>query len=156
MAKELESGSKAPAFTLPTDEDGKIALKDMAGKKLVLFFYPKDDTPGCTKEAIGFSEVLEEFERVNTKVVGISKDTISKHAKFREKHDLSVTLASDEEGKIIEKYGAWVEKNMYGRKYMGIERSTFLIDETGKIQEIWRKVRVPGHVDKVLAAAKAL
>lgn len=164
MAKELTVGSKAPAFTLSTDhqntdksgEAGKVSLKSLSGKKVVLYFYPKDDTPGCTKQAIGFSELEKKFAKANTVILGVSKDTLEKHAKFRTKHDLTIPLGSDEEGKIIEKYGAWVEKNMYGKKYMGIERSTFLIDEKGIIREIWRKVRVNGHMEKVLEAAKAL
>lgn len=151
----LEEGDKAPAFTLPT-EDGEVSLKDYKGQKLILYFYPKDDTSGCTKEAIGFSEALDAFEAEGAKVLGVSKDTPAKHAKFREKHDLTVALASDEEGAMIEKYGSWVEKSMYGRKYMGIDRSTFLIDEKGVVRKIWRKVRVPKHVETVLAAVKEL
>ena len=156
MPTPIVPGKKAPAFTLPTDAEDKISLKSLLGKKVVLYFYPKDDTPGCTKQAIGFSEMLEAFDAANAVIIGVSKDTPAKHAKFRAKHELAVHLASDEEGKIIEKYGAWVEKNMYGRKYMGIERSTFLIDEKGVVQEVWRKVRVAGHVEKVLEAAEAL
>lgn len=151
----LEEGDKAPAFTLPT-EDGKVSLKDYKGTTLVLYFYPKDDTSGCTKEAIGFSEALAEFEAAGAKVLGVSKDSPAKHAKFREKHDLKVDLASDEEGTMIEAYGAWVEKSMYGKTYMGIDRSTFIIDGTGKIRKIWRKVRVPKHVETVLAEVQAL
>ncbi|GGY52466.1 thioredoxin-dependent thiol peroxidase [Parvularcula lutaonensis] len=151
----LQEGDKAPAFTLPT-EDGEVSLDDFKGHKLVLYFYPKDDTSGCTKEAIGFSEMLDAFEAAGAKVLGVSKDSPAKHAKFREKHDLKVPLASDEEGKVIEKYGSWVEKSMYGRKYMGIDRSTFLIDEDGVVRKIWRKVRVPKHVETVLAAVKEL
>ena len=156
MTKELSEGARAPAFTLPTDGGGKIALKDLKGEIVVLFFYPKDDTPGCTKEAIGFSESVSRFEAAGATVIGVSKDSVAKHDKFKSKHDLAVTLASDEEGKVLDKYGVWVEKNMYGRKYMGIERSTFVIDGGGKIQHIWRKVKVPGHVDAVLAAVEAL
>ncbi|MEL7487508.1 MAG: peroxiredoxin [Pseudomonadota bacterium] len=156
MTKELTEGARAPAFTLPTDGDGKIASKDLKGKTIVLFFYPKDDTSGCTKEAIGFSEALDDFEAAGAVVIGVSKDSVAKHDKFKAKHDLTVVLGSDEEGKVLEKYGVWVEKSMYGKKYMGIERSTFLIDGAGKIRRIWRKVRVPGHVDEVLAAAQAL
>lgn len=156
MAKELTPGSKAPAFTLPTDGEEKVALKNLAGQNIVLYFYPKDDTPGCTKQAIGFSEIIDDFAAVNTVIIGVSKDTVEKHAKFRNKHDLSVILGSDETGGLIEKYGAWVEKNMYGKKYMGIERSTFLIDGKGKIRQIWRKVRVKGHIEAVLEAAQSL
>ena len=151
----LEEGDKAPAFTLPT-EDGEVSLKDYKGQTLVLYFYPKDDTSGCTKQAIGFSEVLEDFEAAGAKVLGVSKDSPAKHAKFREKHELTVDLASDEEGAMIEKYGSWVEKSMYGKKYMGIDRSTFLIDGKGKVVKIWRKVRVPKHVETVLAAVQEL
>ncbi len=150
----IDVGDKAPAFTLETDDQGKVSLKDYKGKKLVFFFYPKDDTSGCTKEAIGFSEHLKAFEKAGAVVLGLSKDPIEKHAKFRAKHDLTVSLASDPEGEILEAYGAWVEKNMYGKKYMGIERSTFLIDEKGKLAQVWRKVRVPGHVEAVLKAVQ--
>ncbi len=156
MPKPLEEGSKAPAFNLPTDNGEKIALKDLKGQNVVLYFYPKDDTPGCTKEAIGFTEKLKDFKKLNTVVIGVSKDTVEKHGKFRSKHDLGVVLASDADSDVVEKYGSWVQKNMYGKKYMGIERSTFLIDGTGKIGKIWRKVKVPGHVDAVLDAVKAL
>ncbi|MEM6914479.1 MAG: thioredoxin-dependent thiol peroxidase [Pseudomonadota bacterium] len=152
----LEEGDKAPAFTLPTDNDGDVSLKDFKGRKLVLYFYPKDDTPGCTKEAIGFTEALDDFGAADTAVLGVSKDTVAKHGKFRAKHDLGVGLASDEEGAVIEAYGSWVEKQMYGKTYMGIDRSTFLIDEKGVVRKIWRKVRVPKHVETVLAAAQEL
>lgn len=152
----IEDGKKAPAFSLPTDGGGSVALKDFKGKNIVLFFYPKDDTPGCTKESIGFSEAIDDFDAANTVLIGISKDTVAKHDKFKAKHELKVILASDEESDVTEKFGSWVEKNMYGKKYMGIERSTFLIDGKGVIRQIWRKVRVPGHVDAVLDAARAL
>ncbi|NNU17155.1 thioredoxin-dependent thiol peroxidase [Parvularcula sp. ZS-1/3] len=152
----LEEGDKAPAFTLPTEDAGEVSLKDYKGKKLVLYFYPKDDTSGCTKEAIGFSEALDDFKAAGAEVLGVSKDTPAKHAKFRAKHELTVPLASDEEGAMIEKYGSWVEKSMYGKKYMGIDRSTFLIDEKGVVRKIWRKVRVPKHVETVLEAAREL
>ena len=156
MAKELAEGVKAPAFNMPTDNEGKIALKDLVGKKVVLYFYPKDDTSGCTKEAIDFSSKINAFKRAGAIIIGVSKDTVAKHEKFRDKHDLKVTLASDEDGKILEKYGVWKEKSMYGRKFMGIERSTFLIDQKGVIRRIWRKVKVSGHADEVLEAAKEL
>ncbi|MEO1309642.1 MAG: peroxiredoxin [Pseudomonadota bacterium] len=149
-------GDPAPDFTFETDGGGSISLSDLKGKKVVLYFYPKDDTPGCTKEAIGFSEKLAAFEKAGAVVIGVSKDTIAKHDRFKEKHDLKVMLGSDPEGEIIEAYGSWVEKSMYGKTYMGIDRSTFLIDEKGVLREAWRKVRVPGHVDKVLAAVEAL
>ena len=156
MATLPEAGKKAPSFTLPTNGDDKVSLKDFAGKKLVLYFYPKDDTPGCTKEAIGFSENRASFKRAGIEVLGVSKDSVAKHEKFIDKHGLKISLGADEDGKVVEKYGVWVQKNMYGRKYMGIERATFLIDEKGKVAQIWRKVKVPGHVDEVLAAAKAI
>ncbi|NWH09008.1 MAG: peroxiredoxin [Alphaproteobacteria bacterium] len=156
MALAIEEGVKAPAFSLPADGGAKVSLKDFNGRILVLYFYPKDDTTGCTKEAIGFSEKLPDFTKAGAAVIGVSKDSIAKHDKFKEKHDLSITLASDEEGKVIEAYGAWVEKSMYGRKYMGIDRSTFLIDGKGIVRKVWRKVKVPGHVEAVLAAVKAL
>lgn len=151
-----EIGDKAPTFSLPTDEGNTVTLADFAGQGLVLYFYPKDDTPGCTKEAIGFTEQADAFADAGVAVLGVSKDTVAKHAKFREKHGLSVILGADEDGKTVEDYGVWVEKNMYGRKYMGIERATFLIDGDGIIREIWRKVRVKGHVDAVLEKAQSL
>ena len=150
------AGDKAPAFSMPTDGDGTAALKDYKGKPLVLYFYPKDDTSGCTKQAIGFSERLKDFEKAGAAILGVSRDPVKKHDKFKDKHDLTITLGSDEEGAVTEAYGVWVEKSMYGRKYMGIERSTFLIDGKGKIAQVWRKVKVPGHVDEVLEAVKAL
>ncbi|MGD1934988.1 MAG: thioredoxin-dependent thiol peroxidase [Candidatus Phaeomarinobacter sp.] len=156
MASELAEGKKAPAFSMPTDGEGKKALKDYKGQPLVLYFYPKDDTSGCTKQAIGFSEHLKAFNKAGADILGVSRDPVKKHDKFKDKHDLTITLGSDEEGKATEAYGVWVEKSMYGRKYMGIERSTFLIDGSGKIARIWRKVKVPGHVEEVLEAVKAL
>ncbi|WP_422362957.1 thioredoxin-dependent thiol peroxidase [Pyruvatibacter mobilis] len=150
------AGDKAPAFSMPTDGDGTAALKDYKGQPLVLYFYPKDDTSGCTKQAIGFSERLKDFEKAGAAILGVSRDPVKKHDKFKDKHDLTITLGSDEEGTVTEAYGVWVEKSMYGRKYMGIERSTFLIDGKGKIAQVWRKVKVPGHVDEVLDAVKAL
>ena len=156
MATKGEPGSRAPAFTLPTDDGGKISLKDLKGKKVVLYFYPKDDTPGCTREAIAFTEDLTKFKRAGAVVIGVSKDTVAKHQKFKDKHGLKVILASDEDGKIIEKYGVWVKKKLYGREFMGIERATFLIDDKGVIREVWRKVKVAGHAEEVLDAVKAL
>lgn len=146
----------APDFTLPTDGEGAFTLSENRGKKVVLFFYPKDDTPGCTKEAIGFSEKLAEFQKAGAIVVGMSPDPVKKHDKFRDKHSLSVPLISDEEKSALEAYGVWVEKSMYGKTYMGVERSTVLIDDEGKIAKLWRKVKVPGHVDAVLEAVEAL
>jgi len=156
MPKSLEPGSSAVAFSLDTDGGGKVTLKDFVGKPLVLYFYPKDDTSGCTKEALDFTAKAAAFKKLGATVVGISKDSVAAHDKFKKKHKLSVILASDPEGKIINAYGSWVEKSMYGRKYMGIERSTFLVDSKGKIARIWRKVRVPGHVEEVLDAIHAL
>ena len=149
-------GKKAPAFRAATDGGGRIALKDLKGKKVVLYFYPKDDTPGCTKEACGFRDALPDFSKVDAEIIGVSKDSVAKHDKFKAKHDLPFTLAADEDGSLCEAYGTWVEKTLYGRKYMGIERATFLIDEKGILRREWRKVRVPGHVDDVLAAVQAL
>ncbi|WP_193368339.1 thioredoxin-dependent thiol peroxidase [Pelagibius marinus] len=151
-----ELGKKAPAFTMPTDGGGEISLKNLKGQKVVLYFYPKDDTPGCTKEACGFRDALPDFTKVDAVIIGVSKDTVAKHERFKEKYDLPFTLASDEDGKVCEAYGTWIEKSMYGRKYMGIDRSTFLIDENGILRGEWRKVKVKGHVEEVLEAAQAL
>lgn len=156
MTKTIAEGDKAPAFTLPTDGGGKASLKDFAGAPLVLYFYPKDDTSGCTREATDFSAAAAKFKKLGIPVVGVSKDSVAAHDRFKTKHKLSVVLGSDPDGKVIESYGSWVEKSMYGRKYMGIDRSTFLIDGKGKIVRIWRKVKVPGHVEEVLGAAKSL
>lgn len=150
----LSIGDKAPNFSMPSDNNGTVSLSDYKGKLLVLYFYPKDDTPGCTKEAIGFSEMKADFDKFGANILGISKDTAAKHDKFIAKHNLTVRLGSDEDGKMIEDYGVWVEKNMYGKKYMGIERATYLIGSDGKILEIWRKVRVKEHVSTVLTAVK--
>lgn len=152
----LDIGDKAPDFSLTTDTSEPASLKALKGKNIVLYFYPRDDTPGCTKEAINFSVAKAKFTKANTLVIGISKDSVASHAKFRTKHDLKVELGSDPDGATIEAYGAWVEKSMYGKKYMGIDRSTILIDSKGKVAQIWRKVKVEGHVDEVLAAIKAL
>jgi peroxiredoxin Q/BCP len=152
---ELQIGSPAPAFTLETP-DGPVSLSDHAGRKLVLYFYPKDDTSGCTAEAIAFSALADDFRHAGTTVIGVSKDSVASHRKFAAKHGLKVPLAADPEGGTVEAYGAWVEKSMYGRKYMGIDRSTFLIGPDGRIAGVWRKVKVPGHAEAVLKAAKAL
>ncbi|MFZ5668021.1 MAG: peroxiredoxin [Pseudomonadota bacterium] len=152
---ELKPGDAAPDFDLPTDT-GRAALSDFRGRKLVLFFYPKDDTPGCTTENVAFSAASAAFEAAGAALVGISKDSVKRHAGFRRKHGLTVELASDAEGDVTERYGAWVEKSLYGRTYMGIDRSTWLIDGEGVIRRIWRKVRVAGHVDQVLEAVRAL
>ena len=152
----LEVGDKAPSFNLPTDGGGHISLNDLKGESVILYFYPKDDTPGCTKEACGFRDALPDFSQAKAEVIGVSKDPVKKHDKFKEKYELTFPLASDEDGEVCEAYGTWVEKSMYGRKYMGIDRATFLIDGKGVIRAIWRKVKVPGHVDEVLKAAQAL
>ena len=153
---ELTVGCKAPAFTLPVDGGGNISLAEMQGEKVVIYFYPKDDTPGCTQESCDFRDSLAAFKKCGALIVGISKDSIERHDKFKKKFKLNFPLASDEDGKICEKYGVWVQKSMYGKKYMGIERSTFLIDENGKIAHIWRKVKVAGHTDEVLSALKEM
>jgi len=152
----LKEGDSAPAFVLPGAGGGKVSLADFAGKKVVLYFYPKDDTSGCTKEAIEFNALREKFAKAKTAVVGMSPDSAKSHDKFREKYDLALPLAADESKATLADYGVWVEKSMYGRKYMGVERSTFLIDGRGKIARIWRKVKAPGHAEEVLAAATAL
>ena len=151
---ELKPGDRAPAFDLPADGGGRIKLSDYTGVSLVLYFYPKDDTPGCTNEAKDFQAALPEFEAAGVRVVGVSKDSVKRHDKFKAKYGLTFPLASDEEGGMIEIYGAWVEKSLYGRQYMGIDRSTFLIDPLGTVRAVWRKVKVPGHAAQVLAAAK--
>ncbi|MDC0135320.1 peroxiredoxin [Sulfitobacter sp.] len=151
-----EVSQTAPDFTLPVTGGGDVTLSALKGAPVVLFFYPRDDTPGCTKESIGFSEHLAAFEATGAKVFGISRDTMAKHDKFAAKHDLTVPLLSDEEGTVTEAYGVWVEKNMYGKKSMGIERATYLISADGNIAQIWRKVKVPGHVEEVLEAVRAL
>lgn len=155
-AVELAVSQPAPDFTLPVTGGGDVTLSDLKGTPVVLFFYPRDDTPGCTKESIGFSEHLAAFTAAGAKVFGISRDTMAKHDKFAAKHDLTVPLLSDEEGHATESYGVWVEKNMYGKKSMGIERATYLIAADGTIAHIWRKVKVPGHVEEVLEAVRAL
>lgn len=152
----VDVGDRAPVFTAPVGGGGKIAMKDLKGKKIVLYFYPKDDTPGCTTEARDFTELKRKFSANGIAIIGVSKDSVAKHDKFTDKHDLRIALASDEDGAICGKYGVWVEKKNYGRTYMGIERSTFLIDGKGKVARVWRKVRVKGHAEAVLAAAKEI
>jgi len=149
-------GKTAPDFTLPRDGGGEITLSALRPSKVILYFYPKDDTSGCTKEAIDFSEAKTAFEAAGAVVVGISKDPAAKHDKFIAKHALDVILASDAEGSVCETYGTWIEKQMYGKKYMGIERTTYLIDGSGIVVRAWRKVKVVGHVDDVLAATKGI
>ncbi len=150
MAKVLKPGDPAPPFDLPTAGGGAVSLAGLKGKRVVVYFYPKDDTPGCTQEALSFTEKAKAFATAKTVVVGISRDSVAKHDKFAAKHGLNVILASDEDGKVCERYGVWVEKTLYGRTYMGIERATFLIDAKGVITRIWHKVRVPRHVEDVL------
>lgn len=152
---ELDAGAKAPDFEM-AGADGPVRLSDFAGKALVLYFYPKDDTSGCTKEAQEFSALAADFAAAGAAMLGVSKDSVASHGKFTAKYGLAVPLGSDPEGATIEAYGSWVEKSMYGRKYMGIDRSTFLIDGAGVIRKVWRKVKVPGHAAEVLKAAQAL
>jgi peroxiredoxin Q/BCP len=149
-------GDKAPSFEIPDETGATRKSSEFRGKKLVLYFYPKDDTSGCTREATDFSARREDFRKAGAVVVGVSRDSVEKHRKFKEKYDLGVTLLSDEDGTLCASFGVWVEKSMYGRKYMGIERSTFLIDGEGVVRDAWRKVTVPGHIDAVLAAVENL
>jgi thioredoxin-dependent peroxiredoxin len=152
----LGQGDIAPEFELPRDGGGSISLAALRGKPIVLFFYPKDDTKACTEEAIAFSARQKEFQEAGIALVGISPDSAKSHDRFTKKHDLTVALGADEDKAVANAYGVWVEKSMYGRKYMGVERTTFLIDRRGVISRVWEKVKVPGHADEVLAAAKAL
>ncbi len=156
MTTALKAGDVAPAFDMAADGGGRASLAALGGKTVVLYFYPKDDTSGCTNEAKGFTEAAADFAAAGAVVVGVSKDSVASHDRFKAKYSLDLTLGSDPEGAVLEAYGVWVEKSMYGRQYMGIERATFLIDGAGKIARVWRKVKVPGHVAEVLAAAKAL
>ncbi|WP_173932201.1 thioredoxin-dependent thiol peroxidase [Chelativorans sp. Marseille-P2723] len=149
-------GDHAPDFELPADGGRTVRLSDFRGRPLVLYFYPKDDTSGCTAQALDFSARKGEFDALGVAVIGVSPDTPKSHDKFKAKHGLEIVLVSDTDKDVLEAYGVWTEKSMYGRKYMGVERSTFLIDQEGKVAEVWRKVKVPGHVDLVLAEAKAL
>ena len=149
-------GDPAPAFDLPTDGGGRLTSAELAGKPYVIYFYPKDDTPGCTKEAIGFSCVYDQFKAMGVEVIGVSKDSAASHDRFKKKYELIFPLVSDETGGVVEGFGAWVEKSMYGKKYMGIDRSTFLVGGDGRIVKAWRGVKVPGHVEEVLAAAGSL
>jgi peroxiredoxin Q/BCP len=156
MTEELREGVKAPAFTLPADGDSTITLADFKGKNLVIFFYPRADTPGCTMESIAFSKLKQAFAKANTAVIGVSADPVTAQDKFKKKHGLKVPLISDESHKMIEDYGAWGEKSMYGRKFMGIIRTTVLVGPDGRVARIWPKVKVEGHADEVLEAARAL
>jgi peroxiredoxin Q/BCP len=153
---DLDVGDVAPQFDLPRDGGGSLSLAAFRGKPVILYFYPQDDTTGCTTEAIGFSQLKPEFEKAGAAVIGLSPDSVKKHDKFKAKHDLAVDLVADEERKVIDAYHLWVEKTMYGRKYMGVERATFLIGKDGRIARVWRKVRVKGHAEEVLEAARAL
>ncbi len=152
----VAEGKKAPDFTAPTDGGGKLKLSELRGKPVVLYFYPKDDTSGCTAEACGFRDFSAAFKKLKVQVVGVSKDSVASHDKFKKKYSLTFPLVSDVDGKICGKYGTWVEKSLYGRKYMGIERATFLIDKEGVVAKVWHKVKVAGHVDEVAEALKAL
>jgi peroxiredoxin Q/BCP len=152
----IADGDKAPDFELPTDGGETLELSRLRGKPAVLYFYPKDDTSGCTAEAKDFTRLAPDFRKAGVEVIGVSPDSVESHAKFRKKYDLAVRLAADADKAVASAYGVWVEKSMYGRKYMGVERSTFLIDGKGRIAKSWRKVKVPGHAEEVLAAAKAL
>ncbi|RKQ72547.1 thioredoxin-dependent thiol peroxidase [Oceanibaculum indicum] len=149
-------GDKAPDFSMPTDGGGSVSLSGLKGKKVVLYFYPKDDTPGCTKEACAFRDALPDFSGVDVVVIGVSRDPVKSHDKFKAKYELNFPIASDEDGKASEAYGTWVEKSMYGKKYMGMERATFVIDGQGVVRNVWRKVKVDGHAAEVLKAVQAI
>jgi peroxiredoxin Q/BCP len=156
MGRELVAGAKAPAFTLPRDGGGKVSLKDFKGSNLVLYFYPKADTPGCTKEAIAFSRLRAAFSKAGTAILGVSADPVVAQDRFKAKHKFAIALASDEAKAMLSAYGAWGEKSMYGRKFMGVIRKTFLIDTAGRIIRIWPKVQVPGHAEEVLDVVRSL
>jgi len=156
MEKDLKPGDRAPAFKMATDDKGELSTASLKGHPFVLYFYPKDDTSGCTKEAIAFSEAKRKFDARGVAVIGVSKDSLASHQKFRTKHKLKVSLGSDPDIETATSYGVWVEKSLYGRRYMGMDRATFLVDGKGIIRQIWRKVKIPGHVEAVLAAASAL
>lgn len=156
MTRTIEAGGPAPDFTAPCDDGGTFTLSSLRGKAVVLYFYPRDDTPGCTREAQGFAEALPAFAEAGADVVGVSKDTPASHDKFKEKYGLPFRLVSDADGDICERYGVWVEKKNYGKTYMGIERSTFLIRADGVVGRVWRRVKVPGHVDAVLEVVRAM
>jgi peroxiredoxin Q/BCP len=152
----VSKGAKMPDFDLPTDDGGSVSPASLAGHPAVIYFYPRDDTTGCTAEAKDFTRLARKFKAAGVAVIGISPDSVNKHRKFREKHDLTVCLAADEDHAVAEKFGVWVEKSMYGRKFMGVERSTFLFDAKGRVADAWHKVKVPGHAEEVLAAALRL
>ena len=153
---DMDVGDKAPDFSLPGDGGGTVSLKALKGKPVVLYFYPKDDTPGCTKEACDFRDGFPAFKKLKAEIIGVSKDSVARHDKFKKKYELPFTLAADEEGKVLDSYGVWKKKSLYGRTFLGIERTTFLIDGKGVIRNVWRKVKVNGHADQVMAALKAL
>lgn len=152
----ISEGDKAPAFSMTTDGGGTVSLKDLKGQNVVLYFYPKDSTPGCTKEACAFRDLMPDFSGTGATVIGVSKDSVKRHDNFKAKYELPFTLASDEDGAVCEAFGTWVQKKLYGREYMGIERATFLIDGKGVVREVWRKVKVAGHAEDVLESVKAL
>jgi thioredoxin-dependent peroxiredoxin len=156
MAKDLAPGDRAPACKLKTDSSGDVSNATLKGKAFVLYFYPKDDTSGCTKEAIAFSETKRKFEAAGVNIMGVSKDSLASHEKFRTKHKIKIALGSDPDLETANAYGVWIEKSMYGRRYMGMDRATFLVDAKGVIRHVWRKVKVPGHVEAVLDTAKSL
>jgi len=156
LADELGAGAKAPAFTLPRDGGGTVSLKDFKGRNLVLYFYPKANTPGCTKESIAFSKLRAAFAKADTDILGVSADPVAAQDKFRDKHKLTIPLASDEAKEMLTAYSAWGEKSLYGRKFMGVIRKTYLIDKTGRIAQVWPKVSVEGHAEEVLEAARGL
>ena len=150
------TGQAAPDFTLPADDGAEVTLSALRGAPVVLYFYPRDDTPGCTTEAKDFTAMADDFAAAGARVLGVSKDSVAKHGKFRDKHDLGITLLSDADSDVAERYGVWVEKKMYGRTNMGIERATFLIDAEGRVARVWRKVKVAGHAEEVLSEIKVL
>lgn len=156
MSEWIEEGKKAPEFTLPADDGSKVKLKDLRGSAVVLYFYPRDDTPGCTREACAFRDRQQEIRKSGAKVFGVSTDDVASHVKFRDKYELNFPLLADVDHKVAEKYGAWREKNMYGKKSWGVQRSTFLIDAAGVVRKVWKKVQVDGHDDQVLAALAEL
>jgi peroxiredoxin Q/BCP len=156
MSEWIEPGAKAPTFTLTADDGSKIRLADQKGSPVVLYFYPKDDTPGCTKEACAFRDLSAEMEKLGAKIFGVSPDDVASHVKFRDKYKLNFPLLADPNHEVIEKYGAWREKNMYGKKSMGVQRSTYLIDADGKVARVWKRVQVDGHDQQVLEALKDL
>ncbi|MDH3739048.1 MAG: thioredoxin-dependent thiol peroxidase [Alphaproteobacteria bacterium] len=152
----VSEGDKAPAFSMTTDGGGSVSLKDLKGQTVVLYFYPKDNTPGCTKEACAFRDLMPDFSDIDAAIIGVSKDSVKRHDNFKAKYELPFTLASDDDGSVCEAFSTWVQKKLYGREYMGIERATFLIDGKGVVRKVWRKVKVNGHAEEVLESAKAL